>query len=150
MILKFISNILFYIVTIFLLVRRRIYLSLYLGVDLSIISIFIAFSLSSQGSSNYQTILRSIRLSFDLLSIRALTIHFGVQMSIQMVFSLSPYMEVMVVLSNDGFFITVGSISFLLVFLLGIRYLLPFLKGFPGSILVCSINLLRLSHILLA
>ena len=66
-----------------------------------------------------------------------------------MVFSLSPYVEVIIILSNDGFFTIVGFISFLLVFPQGIYYLLPFLKDFLGSIIVCFINPLKLIYIFL-
>ena len=66
-----------------------------------------------------------------------------------MAFLLSLYIEVIIILNNDGSFTTVGFISFSLVYLLGIRYLLPLLEGFPGNIEVYSISLLRLVYILL-
>ena len=59
-----------------------------------------------------------------------------------MEFSLSPYIEAIVVLSNDNSSTTTGSTSFLLVFLLGIRYLLLLLLSFLGNIKVYSIDLL--------
>ena len=66
-----------------------------------------------------------------------------------MVFSPSLYVEVIITLSNDGSSIIIGFTSFSLVYLLGIRYLLPLLEGFSGSIEAYFVDLLRLIYILL-
>ena len=67
-----------------------------------------------------------------------------------MVFLLSLFVEVIIVLNSDGFSTTVDSTSFLLVYLLGIYYLLLLLGGFPNSIKAYFIDLLGLIRILLA
>ena len=54
----------------------------------------------------------------------------------------------MVILSNDGSFTTIGFTSFLLVYLLGIRYPLSLLEYFLDSIKVYFTNPPRLIYIL--
>ena len=67
-----------------------------------------------------------------------------------MVFLLSLYVEVIIVLSSDGFFTIIGFTSFSLVYFWGIYYVLLLLEDFPGSIGACFVDLLRLIRILLA
>ena len=64
-----------------------------------------------------------------------------------MAFSLSPYVEAIVVLSNNGSFTIISSTSFSLVSLLGIRY--PLLEYLPDSIEVYFVDLLKLIYTLL-
>ena len=66
-----------------------------------------------------------------------------------MAFSLSLYIEVIIVLNSDGSSTTVGSTSFSLVYPLGIRYLLPLLEDFLGNIEAYSINSPELIYIFL-
>ena len=66
-----------------------------------------------------------------------------------MAFSLSLYIEVIVILSNNGSSTTVASTSFSLIYPLDIRYPLPLLQGSLGSIGVYSSNPPEFIYILL-